>query len=113
MIDPSSAYRSAQVTSSSPVGQIVLLYEGAVRFGSQHLAALDRNDIEGAHRASMRCQEVVSALRESLDMSAGAVAVNLDALYDYILRRLVAGNIAKDRKPTEEALELLRSLLEA
>jgi flagellar protein FliS len=46
-------------------------------------------------------------------MSAGAVAVNLDALYDYILRRLVAGNVAKDPAPTEEALGLLRSLLEA
>jgi flagellar secretion chaperone FliS len=113
MLDPTAAYRTAQVVSASRAGQIVLLYQGAIRFGAQHLAWLERHDIEQAHKSSIRCQEIVAALRGSLDLSAGAVAVQLDDLYDFAMRRLTAGNVAKDPRPTEEALQVLRGLLEA
>jgi flagellar secretion chaperone FliS len=113
MYDPTVAYRSAQVTTSSPVGQIALLYEGAIRFGTVHLAALERHDLEGAHNASIRCQAIVAALQEVLDLSAGPIAHKLDALYDFILQRLIAGNLAKKPGPTVEAIALLRDLNEA
>jgi len=113
MLDPTSAYRTAQVVGASPAGQIVLLYQGAIRFGAQHLAWLERHEIEQAHKASIRAQEIVSALRGSLDLSAGPIAIQLDELYDFVLRRLAAGNMTKDPKPTEEALQVLRGLLEA
>ena len=113
MLDPTFAYRTSQVVSASRAGQIVLLYQGAIRFGTQHLAWLERNDIEQAHRASIRCQEIVASLRGSLDLSAGPIAIQLDQLYDFVQRRLAAGNIAKEPKPTEEALRVLRGLLEA
>jgi len=113
MLDPTAAYRTAQVVSASRAGQIVLLYEGAIRFGGQHLAFLERRDIEAAHRASIRCQDIVSALRGSLDLSAGPIAIQLDALYGFVLRRLIGGNVTKDPRPTEEALQVLRGLLDA
>jgi flagellar secretion chaperone FliS len=113
MLDPTAAYRTSQVVSASRAGQIVLLYQGAIRFGSQHLAWLERDDIEQAHKASIRCQEIVTALRGSLDLSAGPIAVQLDQLYDFVLRRLMAGNVAKEPKPTLEAIAVLRGLLEA
>ena len=113
MLDPTATYRTAQVASASRAGQIVLLYQGAVRFGAQHLAWLERHDLEQAHRSSIRCQEIVGALRGSLDLSAGPIAVQLDQLYDFVLRRLVDGNVTKQPKPTEEAVQVLRGLLEA
>lgn len=113
MLDPTATYRTAQVVSASRTGQIVLLYQGAIRFGAQHLAFLERHDIEGAHKASIRCQEVVTALRGSLDFSAGPIAVQLDQLYDFVLRRLSTGNLTKEPRPTEEAIQVLRGLLEA
>jgi flagellar secretion chaperone FliS len=113
MLDPTVAYRTSQVVSANRTGQIVLLYQGAIRFGAQHLASLERGDLERAHRSSIRCQEIVAALRGSLDLSAGPLAVQLDQLYDFVLRRLAQGNIAKEARPTEEALQVLRGLLEA
>jgi flagellar secretion chaperone FliS len=113
MLDPTAAYRTAQVVSASRAGQIVLLYQGAIRFGTQHLAWLERQDVEQAHKASIRCQEIVTALRGALDLAAGPIAVQLDQLYEFVQRRLVAGNMAKEPKPTEEALQVLRGLLEA
>jgi flagellar protein FliS len=113
MLDPTAAYRTSQVVSASRAGQIVLLYQGALRFGAQHLAFLERHDVEGAHRASIRCQEIVTALRGALDLSAGPIAIQLDALYDFVLRRLASGNMTKEPRPTEEALQILRGLMDA
>jgi flagellar protein FliS len=113
MLDPTAAYRTAQVVSANRAGQIVLLHQGAIRFATQHLAWLERNDIEQAHRSTIRCQEIVAALRGSLDLSAGPIASQLDQLYDFVLRRLVDGNVTKEPKPTEDAIKVLRGLLEA
>jgi flagellar secretion chaperone FliS len=112
MLDPPSAYRTTQVVGSSPVGQIILLYQGAIRFGVQHLAWLERHEIEKANTASIRAQEIVAALRGSLDPSAGQIAIQLDQLYDFVLRRMMDGNVKKDPRPTQEALQVLRGLLE-
>ena len=111
--DPTAAYRSAQVTTSSPAAQVVLLYEGAIRFSALSVQRLRAHDIEGAHTASIRAQAIVSALRESLDMSTGEIAIQLDAIYDFMHRRLVAGNVSKTPGPTLEAIDLLRGLLDA
>jgi flagellar secretion chaperone FliS len=113
MFDSTVAYRTTQVVSSRPIDQVVLLYHGAIRFATIHLGALDRGDLEAAHNASIRSQAIVAGLREVLDLSAGPVAGQLDALYDFIHRRLTEGNTAKDGAPTIEAIELLRGLLEA
>ena len=113
MLDPTAAYRTSQVASASRAGQIVLLYQGAIRFATQHLAFVERHDIEQAHRASIRAQEIVAALRGSLDMSAGPIAVQLDQLYEFAARRLADGNLSKEPRPTEEAIKVLRGLLEA
>ena len=113
MLDPTAAYRTSQVVSASRAGQIVLLYQGAIRFAAQHLAWLERHDIEKAHNSSMRCQEIVGSLRGSLDLSAGPIAVQLAQLYDFVQRRLVDGNLTKEPKPTEEAIKVLRGLMEA
>ena len=108
--DPTAAYRSTQVTTSSPAAQVVLLYEGAIRFAGQSVQRLDAGDLEGAHLASVRAQAIVSALRESLDMSTGDIATRLDALYEFMHRQLVAGNVAKDPAPAREVIGLLREL---
>jgi len=110
---PTDTYRSTQVVSCSPVGQVVLLYEGAIRHALRHLAAVERGEMEAAHNASIRAQAIVSGLQEVLDLSTGPIAQQLDQLYDFILRRLAEGNIDKTPRPTEEALQVLRGLLGA
>lgn len=112
-LDPTGVYRQAQVATSNPVAQVVLLYEGAIRFTALSVARLEQHDIEGSHRASLRAQAIVTELRNALDLSAGDVAVRLDALYEFMGRRLVAGNIHKDPEPAREVMGLLRELLEA
>ena len=103
MHDTVSIYRTAQVVTSNPVERVVLLYEGALRFAVRNIDALERGDHEGAHIASVRCQEIVAELQEVLDLSAGPIAQRLDSAYTFILGRLVAGNLAGSAAPTNEA----------
>ena len=113
MLDQTTAYRTSQVSTSTPVGQVVLLYQGAIRFATLHLAHLEAGRSEAAHGASLRSQEIVSGLREVLDSSAGPIAAQLDSLYDFILSRLADGNVKRSPEPTGEAIQILRGLLEA
>ena len=112
-LDPAATYRRTQVLTGSRLDQVVLLYQGAIRQGMLHLSALESRDSQAAHRASIKCQEIVAALQESLDMSAGPIAAQLDQLYRFVLDRLMDGNITKDPRPTTEALQVLRDLLPA
>jgi flagellar protein FliS len=91
----------------------VLLYQGAIRFGTLHLVALERGDRQAAHDASLRAQAIVGGLQEVLDLSAGPIAAQLDSLYTFVLRRFRDGNMTSDAGPTTEALQVLRGLLEA
>jgi flagellar secretion chaperone FliS len=113
VLDQTTAYRTSQVSTSTPLGQVVLLYEGAIRFATLHTAHLEAGRSEAAHIASIRAQEIVSGLREVLDPSAGPIAAQLDSLYDFVLSRLVDGNIRHEAEPTGEAIKILRGLLEA
>lgn len=111
--DATAAYRTGQVTTTNAAGQVVLLYEGAIRFTAISIARLEAGDPVGSHQASLRAQAIVSALRESLDMRAGEIATRLDGIYDFIMRQLIEGNLAKDPRPARQVLPLLRELLEA
>ena len=113
MLDRAAAYKTSQILTASPVERVVLLYRGAIRFATLQVNATEQGSREQAHIASLRAQEIVSGLRETLDLSAGPIAAQLDALYDFCLRRLMDANLGCDPKPAREAITVLSGLLEA
>jgi flagellar protein FliS len=113
MTSPTNAYRTSQVLTASPAERIVLLYQGAIRFARQQVDLLARGERAEAHAASLRAQEIVAALREHLDLTAGPVAAGLDSIYGFCLTRLIDGNVHGDARPVEEAIGVLQDLLGA
>lgn len=110
-----SAYATYQTTQAQTAdrGQLlIMLYEGALKFLNQATAALAADDAPGAHTALIRAQDIVLELSTTLDESAGPLAGQLAAIYDYLYRRLVETNCAKDPAGVAEVSELLRQLLE-
>jgi len=106
-------YRTTQVQTANPARLVVMLYDGAIRWVGQGIAAIEKGDIEGAHRSLLRAQDIIAELSRALDPRAGELAANLEQLYDYMYRRLVEGNMRKEVAPLQEVMGLLGELREA
>jgi flagellar protein FliS len=100
------------VVAASPHQLIIMLYEGAelaVRKSIKHM-----NTGEHALKSaaiSQACNIIQEGLRAALDPHQGGdIALQLDALYDYMLKRLMLAHLNNQIPPLEEVLGLLREL---
>ncbi|BAF60276.1 MAG: flagellar export chaperone FliS [Pelotomaculum sp.] len=104
-----SQYSLNAVMTASPGELTLMLFNGAVRFIRQGLNFAEEKNIEGAHNAIIRAQEIIQHLNGTLNMDY-EVSKNLAMLYDYIVRRLTEANIKKDGQILKEALDLVEDL---
>lgn len=111
MYRPHEQYRRMQTETSNSVELVVLLYQGAIRFLNRAAMAVDRRDYPAAHTDLIRAQEIISELKNCLNPEAGEITVRLNKVYSFMLERLVAANVSKQRKPIDEVLRLLQPLL--
>jgi flagellar protein FliS len=103
------------VVAASPHQLIVMLYEGAelaVRMAIRHL---DEGDLAKKSAAVSKASTIIlDGLRAALDPhQGGEIALQLDALYDYMNKRLMLAHVNNQRAPLEEVLGLLRELHDA
>ena len=107
-------YRQTQAQTAAPGELVVMLYQGALRFVTSAIEALDARDIQGAHNGLVRTQAIISELNTTLDVARGGqFARNLSSLYDFMTRRLIDANVRKEAAPAREVQGLLRELLPA
>jgi flagellar protein FliS len=107
--NPYQQYRQQSVMTASPGELTLMMYNGCIRFIKQAIQHIKDKDVEGAHNAIIRVQDIVSELMLSLNMDY-QVSDNLMSLYDYIFRRLVEANTKKDTEILEEVLGLITEL---
>ncbi len=103
-------YLQTQVRSSSPVELVVMLYDGALAACATACDALGRGDIPARRAALSKAMAIVGELQNSLDLSAGDVAAQLDELYTYVTGRLVTAAVQQDAAPIHEARRVLEVL---
>lgn len=105
---------AAASVETDPVKLISLLLGGAIDRLSQARGAMLRNEREAKHAALGRAISIIEHLRLVLDVKAGgALADNLGRLYDYMLARLPAANLANDPAVVDEVSALLREIRSA
>jgi flagellar protein FliS len=98
----------AQVEGASPHRLIQMLVEGALEKIRAAKGLIDRRDIPEKVRHINWALTIVDGLRQSLDMeNGGQIAQNLDALYDYMQRRLIIANLENNPKILDEVASLL------
>ena len=85
----------------------LMLYEGGIKFLNRALAAMEKNEIEKAHNAILRAQDIVREFQITLDFQY-EIANQLNSLYDYMYRRLVHANMQKDIEALKEVLGMFR-----
>jgi len=113
-----SRYRQVRaegaVEDANPHRLIAMLFDGALSRIALAAAHMRRGEVEEKGAAITRAIEIVGALRASLDLNvAGGLPQRLDALYDYVSRRLLHANLANDAKVLDEAGGLLRVIADA
>jgi flagellar protein FliS len=105
LTNPYQKYRHNSVTTATPEELTLMLYNGGVRFIRQGIKHIEDKNIEKAHEALVRAQEIYMHLADTLnheiELSAG-----LNSLYDFILRQLAQANIKKDVSILSSVLEL-------
>jgi flagellar secretion chaperone FliS len=101
-------YKKVNVETASQGKLIVMLLNGAIQRAEEAKRQIERGRIEGVHNNLIRAQEILTELRSALNMQAGgAVAANLDRIYEYFQHLLVKANIHKTVEPIEECVRMM------
>jgi flagellar secretion chaperone FliS len=100
------------VVAASPHHLIVMLFEGAMVAVASAIQHMQSGEVEKKGAAISKAIMIIEqGLRASLNKEAGGgLALNLDALYDYMSRRLVIANLKNQEKVLEEVYQLLKGL---
>ena len=100
------------IASASPLKLIIMLYDGALAALLGAKVNMNAGNIAAKGSAISKAITIIdNGLRASLDKNAGGdVAENLDALYDYMSRRLLEANIKNDAAIVEEVHGLMADL---
>lgn len=98
----------SEVNFASPHRIIQMLMEGALSKIATAKGCIARNDIAEKSRQITWGMNIIQGLRTSLDaQKGGEVAANLDALYEYMGRRLLEANVTNDVVILDEVSNLL------
>jgi len=99
---------------ASPHRLIQMLFEGALEKISVARGHMERGEIAAKGQNIGWAISIVEGLRTSLDKnSGGEIAANLDALYEYVERRLTESNLENNIEYLDEATRLLRTVKSA
>ncbi|MFD1776628.1 flagellar export chaperone FliS [Paenibacillus rhizophilus] len=109
---PYDKYRQSAVQTSSPSQLLLMLFDGAIRFGKSAMEGMDAADYEKVNTNLGKVQSIVNELIITLDRSY-EVSNGLYALYEYTNHLLIQANIKKAKEPVEEALGYLSELRQA
>jgi len=101
----------AHAEGASPHRLIQLLMDGALEKIRIAKGVMERRNIPEKVRQINWALSIVDGLRQSLDMEKGGeIAQNLDAIYDYIQRRIVVANMENDPRILDEVAGLLAEI---
>lgn len=106
MSNPYSAYKKQSVSTMTPVEVVIKLYSETERQLAIGVSAIESKDIKKAHESLMKAQELLGALRGSLDMDI-PISNNLDQLYDFFQRSAANANLNKDAEHAEELKKII------
>jgi flagellar protein FliS len=99
------------VIDADPHRLIQLLLDGALERMAMAKSRITAKDYEGKNNLLNKAIEIVGGLRGFLNHEKGGeLSKNLEALYDYIERRLFEANVRNDISMIDECGKLLREV---
>lgn len=106
-------FRDGAVETASKERVVVMAFDRLDRDLAESLQAIEAGQGDQANTALTHAQALLAELQHMLDLDVWEHARGLSLLYDYMIRRLVAGNIMKDAEPVAEVQGMVRELGDA
>ena len=104
-------YTQSAILTASSEKLVQMLYERAIDLIKMAISKINESEIRNT--SLIRAEEIVLYFNSVLDMNRGGeISKNLRALYDFIYRQLVDGNINGDVEKLEIARDLLQEMLD-
>ena len=98
----------ASVENADPHTLIQMLFDGVIERLNMAKMHMKQGNIALKGENISRAITIVDGLRTSLDMEKGGeIAENLEALYDYMQRQLLAANLGNEVAKVDEVLSLI------
>lgn len=101
----------SNIDDASPHQLIAMLINGALTRLSTAKGCMERKDFAGKGIQLGKSMDIITGLQGSLDLEAGGdISANLDALYDYMIRKLSEASIKNDMAIVDEVISLLMEI---
>lgn len=107
------AYKKTQVQTADQGSLILMCYEGAINFLKKARKAQQDKNEEARIVALNKAQSILWELTNSLNFEAGELARNLEALYNYMIRRILDVEYNKNLEALDEVVTYLQELKES
>ncbi|PTY37322.1 flagellar export chaperone FliS [Saccharospirillum sp. MSK14-1] len=95
------------IMDADPHRLIQLLFEGALARISTAKGHIERKEYDRKSQSLNSAIDIIGGLQDSLNTDTGDLALNLERLYDYMIRRLFEANVRNDNSILDEVTDLL------
>lgn len=102
-----SVSTETSIMDADPHRLIQLLFEGALARISTAKGHMERKEYDRKSDMINSAIDIIGGLQDSLNTDTGEVALNLERLYDYMIRRLFEANARNDSAVLDEVSGLL------
>ena len=107
-INALTAYGQAANTETNPIQQIVMLYDGAIKFLRLAATDIDRGEVAAKAEHTNRALDIIGYLQSILDFERGGeVAPVLNTLYSGVTAMILRASAHLDSALMQQAAELL------
>ncbi len=107
------AYKKTRIQTADQGSLILICYDGAITFLKKAKKAQQDDNEETRTDAFSKAQGLLWELVNGLNYDAGEIAYNLEALYNYMIRRIVDADYHRDLDAVDEVVGYLQELRES
>lgn len=112
-MDGITTYKNNAIGTQSSGQVIVMLYDGAIKFLRQAIAAIEAQQDAEKGECINRAQAIITELNICLDMEAGGeIAQNLRKLYNFMSVHINEANTKRDPQRIRDVIACLSDLNE-
>lgn len=105
------AYQQTSILTADPLKLVIMCYEGAISHLRAARDAYAEKDYEAKAFSLQKVIDIIHELSSALDFEKGGpVAANLSALYAYMTRRILEGDLKREPAAFDEVAGMLEEL---